>query len=85
MAEYIFHPKGTCSREMHIFYEGDTITGLEVIGGCPGNLKGIAALIKGRKISEVQQALEGVRCGYKNTSCPDQLSIALKEIEEQKA
>jgi uncharacterized protein (TIGR03905 family) len=80
MAEYIFHPKGTCSREMHIFYEGETLTGLEVIGGCPGNLKGIGQLIKGRKISEVQKALSGVRCGLKKTSCPDQLSIALAEI-----
>jgi uncharacterized protein (TIGR03905 family) len=83
MAEYIFKPKGTCSREMHIFYEGDTITGLEVIGGCPGNLKGIGQLIKGRKIAEVAQALQGVRCGLKPTSCPDQLSKALFEIENQ--
>lgn len=80
MSEFIYRPKGTCSREMHIQYEGDTITGLQVIGGCNGNLKGIAALVKGKKIDEVILALDGIKCGMKNTSCPDQLAQALKQI-----
>lgn len=81
MADYVYYPKGTCSREMHISYEGDTITGLDVIGGCNGNLKGIAALVKGKKIDDVIAALDGVKCGGKSTSCPDQLAQALKKIK----
>jgi uncharacterized protein (TIGR03905 family) len=83
--EYIFHPRGTCSRQMKITYEGDTIVDFEVIGGCPGNLQGIRALVKGKKIEEVRQALSGIRCGAKSTSCPDQLSKALGEIEAQES
>lgn len=81
MKEYVFHPKGTCSREMHIYYEDGIIKKFEVIGGCRGNLKGIAALIQDRKISDIIPLIEGIKCGTKSTSCPDQLSIALKEIE----
>lgn len=80
---FIFHPKGTCSREMLISYDGDTITDLKVIGGCHGNLQGIAALVKGRKIEEVCQVLSGIDCHGRGTSCPDQLAKALKQIEEK--
>jgi len=68
---------------MIITYEGDTITGLRVIGGCPGNLQGEAHLIKGRKIDEVIALLEGIKCpgsATQETSCPDQLAKALKAI-----
>lgn len=81
MPELIYHPKGTCSREMKITYQDGTILNLEVIGGCNGNLKGIAALVKGKKIEEVIEALNGITCGFKNTSCPDQLAQALKTIK----
>lgn len=81
--EFIYHPKGVCSKEMRITYDGDTITGLTVIGGCPGNLQGIGRLIKGRKMKEVAEALDGTRCGFKNTSCPDQLSKALSELMKE--
>ncbi len=67
---------------MVISYEGDTIKDFEVVGGCSGNLQGIKALIIGRKIDEVKKALSGIRCGMKSTSCPDQLSKALDEIEK---
>lgn len=80
---FVYIPEGVCSRQMKITYDGDTILGLEVVGGCPGNLQGIGRLIKGRKIKEVAEALDGVKCGYKNTSCPDQLSKALKALEEK--
>ena len=58
--------------------DGDTIQSLSVEGGCNGNLKGIGALVKGRKIQEVIDALDGIQCGFKNTSCPDQIAQALK-------
>ena len=82
---YLFTPKGVCSRQMEIVYDGDTIISLKVLGGCPGNLQGIASLVKGRKIDDVIACLDGLRCGNKNTSCPDQLARALKEIKNLNA
>lgn len=78
-----YNPQNVCSREMIISYDGDIITNLRVIGGCPGNLQGEARLIKGRKIQEVISLLEGIRCPgsrTQETSCPDQLSQALKAL-----
>ncbi|HBS02475.1 MAG TPA: TIGR03905 family TSCPD domain-containing protein [Firmicutes bacterium] len=82
---FLFSPKGVCSRQMEIVYDGDTLISLRVIGGCPGNLQGIAALVKGRKISELIPLLEGIRCREKPTSCPDQLAQALREIQKTNA
>lgn len=79
METYEFTPKGVCSRKMTFEIEGDTIQSLVVEGGCNGNLKGIGALLKGRKIQEVIEALDGIQCGFKNTSCPDQIAQALKQ------
>lgn len=79
---YEFTPRGTCSRKMIVEYEGDKIISLKVIGGCSGNLQGIAALVKGMSFSEVISRLEGIKCGYKDTSCPDQLARGLKEMEK---
>lgn len=78
METYVFTPKGVCSRKMTFEIDGDTIQSLTVEGGCNGNLKGIGALVKGRKIQEVIDALDGIQCGFKNTSCPDQIAQALK-------
>ncbi|MGM9858281.1 MAG: TIGR03905 family TSCPD domain-containing protein [Bacilli bacterium] len=80
METYIYKPVGVCSREMQITYDGDTLIDLQVIGGCNGNLKGIGKLVKGKKLEEVAKRLEGVTCGMKQTSCPDQLARAIKEI-----
>lgn len=76
---YEFHPRGVCSRNMIFELDGDTIESLQVEGGCNGNLKGIAALVKGKKIQEVIDTLEGIECGFKPTSCPDQIAMALKQ------
>ena len=83
--EYRFKPSGVCSTEM-IFDidENDVITDLKVIGGCNGNLKGISALIKGMKVDEVQEKLKGITCGYRDTSCPDQIAKALAEYLNKK-
>ena len=76
--------KGTCSKETHIVLNDDhTIESIEVIGGCNGNLKGISRLLKGMKAEDAIERMRGIRCGFKNTSCPDQLSIALAEALAQ--
>lgn len=79
---YEFTPSGVCSRKMLIEVEDGVVKDLKVIGGCHGNLQGISALVKGMKIDEVIARLDGIRCGAKSTSCPDQLAKALKEIGE---
>ena len=81
MEVLVYHPKGTCSREMKISYEDGKIVDLEVIGGCNGNLKGVTVLLKGMNIDEVVAKLDGIKCGFKNTSCPDQIAQALKSIK----
>lgn len=74
-----FIPQGVCSREIIIEHEDGVIHSLKVVGGCNGNLQGIAALVKGMKVDDVISRLEGIKCGYRPTSCPDQISKALKE------
>lgn len=75
---FTFYPEGVCSMMMEIELDGDTIKEVVFTGGCNGNLNGISKLIKGMKAEEVIEKLEGTRCGFKETSCPDQLSKALK-------
>jgi uncharacterized protein (TIGR03905 family) len=70
---------------MNISVEDGRIQNLEVIGGCDGNLKGIGCLIAGMPVDEVISRLEGIRCGYKSTSCPDQLAKALKQMKAEMA
>lgn len=79
---YEFTPHGVCSQKMLIEVEDGVVRDVKVIGGCHGNLQGISALVKGMKIEDVIERLEGIRCGMKSTSCPDQLARALKEISE---
>lgn len=73
-----YQPKGVCSRMMEIDIDNGIVMDLRVYGGCNGNLKGISALVKGMKVEDVVARLEGVTCGFKNTSCPDQIAQALK-------
>ena len=78
---YAFTPSPmVCSRRITLELDGDVIESVEFFGGCPGNLTGISRLLKGRQAGEVIALLEGVHCGPKPTSCPDQLASALKEI-----
>lgn len=76
--EYIYKPKGVCSREFIFDIENDTVKSLKVVGGCNGNLQGISRLLEGMKIEEVIKRIEGLTCGTKQTSCPDQIADALK-------
>lgn len=80
----IYKTKGTCSREIHIETEGDIIKDVQFIGGCNGNTQGISRLVKGMTIQEVIEKTEGINCGGRGTSCPDQLSKALKQILAEK-
>lgn len=86
----VYKTRGTCSREILVELEADhSIKNVEFIGGCSGNTQGIACLVKGMKAEEAIPRIQGIRCGSKLTSCPDQLSkalnLALKELEEQEA
>jgi uncharacterized protein (TIGR03905 family) len=81
-----FAPHNVCSREMLISHDGDTITGLQVIGGCRGNLTGISKLVVGMKIDDVIAKLEGIQCPgsrTRMTSCPDQLAQGLKALKAE--
>ncbi len=79
--KYTYKTKGVCSSTINFEVENGVITELQFIGGCNGNLKGISSLCKGMRIEEVIERLEGIRCGFKSTSCPDQLAKALKEVQ----
>lgn len=73
-----YTPKGVCSREIDIVVDDGIIDEVRFVGGCNGNTSGICALVKGMKIEDVIEKLEGIKCGPKSTSCPDQLSKALR-------
>ncbi len=77
--EYSFRPRGVCSRKMTVEVENGIIRRLEVEGGCDGNLQGISRLVVGMEAEEAIRRLEGIRCGSKSTSCPDQLARGLKD------
>lgn len=81
--EYRYTPEGVCSREMVIELDGDIIKSVKIAGGCPGNTVGLTYMVQGRKIDEVIEKLKGIPCGFKTTSCPDQLARALEEIKRK--
>lgn len=72
--------KGVCSKSIDISIEDNIINEVLFIGGCNGNLQGISRLVKGMKVEEAIERLKGIKCGLKNTSCPDQLATALEII-----
>ena len=74
-----YKTKGTCSRMIILDVEDDIITDCRFVAGCPGNTLGVATLVRGMKVEEAIKRLEGIKCGAKSTSCPDQLANALKE------
>ncbi len=80
---YTYRPRGVCSQMMEIETEDGVLKSFTVMGGCDGNLQGIARLVEGMPVDEVIQRLEGIRCGFKDTSCPDQLARALKAMRAE--
>ncbi len=81
---YKYKTHGTCSRQIEFELENGIVKNVSFFGGCNGNLKGIAALVEGKPAEEVIKTIKGIKCGFKSTSCPDQLAIALQEaLNEQ--
>ena len=76
--QYEYKTKGTCSQRIFFDVEEGKVKNVQFVGGCNGNLKGIAALVEGMDVADVIARVEGIRCGMKATSCPDQLAQALK-------
>ncbi len=76
---YKYKTRGTCAREISFELEEGIVKNVSFFGGCNGNLKGISALIEGRKAEEIIPLIKGTKCGFKPTSCPDQLALALEE------
>ena len=81
---HTFTPRGVCSRRMTVELEDGIIKDVRIEGGCSGNLQGISALVKGMDAQEAIRRLKGIHCGFKPTSCPDQLAQGLEEILKQK-
>ncbi len=79
MSKFHFTPRGVCSRGIDLEIENGIIQSIAFHGGCAGNTQGVAALCRGMRVEEAIERLSGIRCGFKPTSCPDQLSLALKE------
>ena len=77
-----FRPRGVCSQRIEIDVEDGLVQDVQFTGGCSGNLQGISRLVKGMPVEEVISRVEGIRCGFKPTSCPDQLAQALKQFRD---
>ena len=78
-----YKTKGTCSRGIVVDVEDGVILSCKFLGGCAGNTQGVAALVKGMRVEEAIERLSGIQCGFRGTSCPDQLSKALREALEE--
>ena len=74
-----YKTSGTCSTMIDLEVDGDIIKSVSFTGGCNGNLKGICSLVRGMKVDDAIERLQGIKCGFKNTSCPDQLAKALEQ------
>lgn len=79
--QFEYKTKGTCSQRILFEVEEGKVKNVQFLGGCNGNLKGIAALVEGMDVNDVISRVEGIKCGMKSTSCPDQLAQALKEAK----
>ena len=77
-----YSPRGVCSRKMTVQVEDGVIQNVHIEGGCSGNLQGISRLVEGMPVEEAIRRMEGIRCGWKDTSCPDQLAKALKTYRD---
>ncbi len=84
MTKYTYTTKGVCARMIEIEVENGIVSRVEFTGGCSGNTQGVSRLVEGMEVNEAIRRLSGIRCGFKATSCPDQLACALKQIVETK-
>ncbi len=76
-----YQTSGTCSKAIDIEVKDGVIESVSFTGGCNGNLKGICSLVKGMKVEDAISRLKGIQCGFKSTSCPDQLARALESMQ----
>lgn len=76
---YEYKPQGICSRKITVELDGDVVKKVQFEGGCNGNTKGISKLVEGMTVEQIKERLTGVKCGFKSTSCPDQLAKAVTE------
>ena len=81
--EFEYKTKGTCSQRIFFEIENNKVHNVQFLGGCNGNLQGLSKLVEGMDVDEVISRIDGIRCGMKATSCPDQLSTALKQAKEK--
>lgn len=81
--EYTRKNQGVCSRSTKVIIEDGIVKDVEIVGGCNGNIKGLIALVKGMNAQEAVERMQGITCGFKPTSCPDQLALAIKEALAQ--
>lgn len=76
---YVYRTKGTCSKQITVELDGDTVKHVEFLGGCNGNLSGISRIVEGMSVHYIAEKFAGTKCGGRPTSCPDQLAIAVME------
>ena len=81
--EYVYIPEGVCSQKMIFNIENNIIKSLKIIGGCAGNTVGLSKMLEGQSVDEVIKKLKGIPCGYKGTSCPDQIARALEKYKKE--
>lgn len=79
---YVYKTNGTCSKQIELELDGNIVHNVKFTGGCPGNLQAIPALVEGMTVEEVEKRIAGIRCGFKNTSCGDQLAKACRAALE---
>lgn len=80
---YEYKTKGTCSSRITFDIDGNVVKNVKFTGGCNGNLKGIASIVDGMTVEDIEKKLSGITCGFKSTSCPDQLAKAVREAYSQ--
>lgn len=76
---HTYRTKGTCSSQIEFELNGDIVSNVQFTGGCNGNLQGISSLVDGLTVDQIESKLKGIKCGFKTTSCPDQLATAVRE------
>ena len=79
---HTYIPRGVCSRQIDVELDGDTIKSVQFTGGCDGNLKAIPRLVDGMTVEQIEEKCKGIHCGFKSTSCADQLACAAREAYE---
>lgn len=84
MEKFVYTPTGVCSRKIELILDGDRIAFVKFTGGCSGNTQGVASLLRDMSVEEAISRLDGIKCGFKNTSCPDQVAKALEFYKEKK-